>query len=223
MVIETTGLADPAPLIQSLLVDEVCKKYFVLDSVLAVVDAKHLPLHLPSVSVQPRPSFSSGRVTSKEAAPSDAVGFEALRQIAFADKVLINKIDLVSFHERDRIMEMVKNINPDVECIDSSYSKVALRDILDVKAYEDSKHSVVGHKIARMLERCKDALPNGAGSLKESKGFSFLPVDERGNLNLTKKGRSSSSNGAHSAMENISTVSLTLPMEEPLDLNNVNL
>ncbi len=47
MVIETTGLADPAPVIQSLMVDEECKRKLRLDSVLTLVDAKHLPLHLP--------------------------------------------------------------------------------------------------------------------------------------------------------------------------------
>lgn len=225
MVIETTGLADPAPLIQSLLVDEICKKHFVLDSVLAVVDAKHLPRHLPnavlslSSSQTPPPSSSS---SSRGVSPSDAMGYEAVRQIAFADKVLINKIDLVGANERDRIVELVKNINPDAECIQSLYSKVSLSNILDVKMHEDSELSTV-RRVTKRVEPSQDSQSHHTGPLKQSKGFSFIPMDDKGRLDLMQKGRSSSSSGAHSTEENISTVSLTLPMKEPLDINNVNL
>jgi len=45
VVIETTGLADPAPLIQSLYMDRGCSAMLRLDSVLAVVDSKHFHLH----------------------------------------------------------------------------------------------------------------------------------------------------------------------------------
>jgi molybdopterin-guanine dinucleotide biosynthesis protein len=50
ILIETTGLADPAPLIQSLYMDKECSRHLRLDSVLTVVDAKHLPLHLGNIN-----------------------------------------------------------------------------------------------------------------------------------------------------------------------------
>jgi len=69
LVIETTGLADPAPVIQSFFVDEGLLRETQLDAVVTVVDAKHVWFHWDSSEVQ--------------------------EQIAFADVVLINKTDLV--------------------------------------------------------------------------------------------------------------------------------
>ena len=69
--IETTGLADPAPVAQTFFVDERCAHKTGSTAIVTVVDAKHLPLHLKDSR-------------------------EAEEQIAFADVVLLNKTDLVS-------------------------------------------------------------------------------------------------------------------------------
>src|SRR3954464_5668139 len=74
IIVETTGLADPGPVAQTFFVDEDVKARTQLDSVTAVVDAKHLPLRLKD---------------SREAA----------EQIAFADQIILNKTDLVSERE----------------------------------------------------------------------------------------------------------------------------
>ena len=70
VVIETSGLADPAPVIQSFVLDEVLRGRFALDAIVTVADARHLPMQLEHD--------------------------EAREQIAFADVVLLNKIDLES-------------------------------------------------------------------------------------------------------------------------------
>src|SRR6188472_1826627 len=71
IIVETTGLADPAPVAQTFFVDEDVKAKAKLDSVTTVVDAKHVLLRLGD---------------SKE----------AVEQIAFADQIVLNKADLVS-------------------------------------------------------------------------------------------------------------------------------
>jgi G3E family GTPase len=68
MIIETSGLADPAPVIQSFVLDETLRAHFALDAIVTVVDARHLPLQLDHD--------------------------EAREQIAFADVLLLNKTDL---------------------------------------------------------------------------------------------------------------------------------
>ena len=76
ILIETTGLADPAPVAQTFFVDEDLKEKLFLDAILTVADAKHLGSHLD------------------EEKP-DGVENESVEQIAFADRILLNKICLL--------------------------------------------------------------------------------------------------------------------------------
>ncbi len=85
IIIETTGLADPAPVIQSFFVDEILYKQTQLDAVVTVVDAKHILNHWHSS--------------------------EAEEQIAFADVILLNKTDLVSAEELTRLIEKIRRRN----------------------------------------------------------------------------------------------------------------
>ena len=87
IIVETTGLADPAPVAQTFFVDEDVRAKTRLDSVTAVVDAKHLPLRLAD---------------SKEAA----------EQIAFADQIILNKTDLVTPAELAQVEAAIRKINP---------------------------------------------------------------------------------------------------------------
>ena len=77
IIVETTGLADPAPVCQTFFVDEDIRKLYHLDAVITVVDAKHI---LPRLADE----------------KPEGVENEAVEQVAFADKILVNKIDLVT-------------------------------------------------------------------------------------------------------------------------------
>ena len=85
LVIETTGLADPAPVIQSFFMDEVMARQTQLDAVVTVVDAKYIGNHWESD--------------------------EAQEQIAFADVVLLNKIDLVTSQQLTELEQKVRGMN----------------------------------------------------------------------------------------------------------------
>merc|ERR1719456_1800507 len=89
IIIETTGLADPAPVAQTFFVDpEVCALYK-LDGIITVVDAKHCLEHL------------------NEEKP-EGVENESVEQVAFADRLLLNKTDLVSEEELQTVKDSVK-------------------------------------------------------------------------------------------------------------------
>jgi G3E family GTPase len=85
LVIETTGLADPAPVIQTFFMDEDVKAQTKLDSVVTVVDAKHVWRHWEAEEVQ--------------------------EQIAFADVLLLNKIDLVAADELAQLEQRIRSMN----------------------------------------------------------------------------------------------------------------
>jgi len=86
ILIETTGLANPAPVAQTFFTDPEMKEQFALDGIVTLVDAKHIHLHL-------------------EDSP------EAQKQVAFADVILLNKTDLVTPAELDALERRLKSIN----------------------------------------------------------------------------------------------------------------
>ena len=110
LVIETTGLADPAPVIQSFFVDEVMVRQTQLDAVITVVDAKHIWNHWDSD--------------------------EAQEQIAFADVVLLNKTDLVTPNQLKELELKVRGMNA-IATIHSTHNcEIALDQLLGVQAFD---------------------------------------------------------------------------------------
>jgi G3E family GTPase len=110
IIVETTGLADPVPVAQTFFMDDDVRAKTELDAVIALVDAKHLPLRLKDSR-------------------------EAEDQIAFADVVIINKIDLVSPEELAQIEDIVHAINPAARVYKTSRSGVDLARVLDQGAF----------------------------------------------------------------------------------------
>ena len=92
VLIETTGLADPAPVAQTFFVDDRVVEHYKLDGIITVVDAKHIIQHV------------------EEEKPED-VENEAVEQLAFADRIMLNKIDLVTEEELKEVESKIKSIN----------------------------------------------------------------------------------------------------------------
>jgi len=110
LIIETTGLADPAPVIQSFFVDEIMRSRTELDAVVTVVDAKHIWDHWDSS--------------------------EAQEQIAFADVILLNKIDLVSPEQVDVLERRIRSANAIAKIHRTQNCELAIASILGVKAFD---------------------------------------------------------------------------------------
>ena len=111
ILVETTGLADPGPVAQTFFADEEIAAKAKLDSIVTVVDAKHLPLRLKD---------------SKE----------AQEQIAFADVILLNKSDLVSASEMAEIEHVVRGINRYAKLIRTTKCAVPLDQILGLGSFD---------------------------------------------------------------------------------------
>ena len=115
ILIETTGLADPAPVAQTFFVDDEMAAQLKLDAIVTVVDAKHLLPHLD------------------EEKP-EGVENEALEQLAFADRIVLNKIDLADDDELSEVESRIQEVNPLAPIIRTQHGKVNLDAILDVGA-----------------------------------------------------------------------------------------
>lgn len=118
VIIETTGLADPAPVVQTFFIDEELQKCYKLDSVITVTDAKHIMERLD------------------EEKP-EGVENEAVEQVAFADKIIINKTDLVKEEaELKKIEDRLRGLNPTAAMLRCEYSKISPKELLNISAFD---------------------------------------------------------------------------------------
>ena len=110
IVIETTGLADPAPVIQSFFVDDVMRAGCSLDAVVTVVDAKHIWQHWDTE--------------------------EAQEQIAFADVILLNKIDLVNESQLEELERRIRSMTPFAKIHRTQNCEIGMNAVLGIKAFD---------------------------------------------------------------------------------------
>jgi G3E family GTPase len=111
VLIETTGLADPAPVIQTFFLDQETKDRTVLDAVVTIVDARH---------------FEDQLGQSKE----------AREQVVFADAIILNKTDLVDQTGLDLALESIRRLNPRAEVIPSTRCDVPLDKVLGRRSFD---------------------------------------------------------------------------------------
>lgn len=121
ILIETTGLADPSPVAQSFFVDDEIAGQYHLDGIITVVDAKHILPHLT------------------EEKPQD-VENESVEQIAFSDRVILNKIDLLSGDEElEKVKEEIRKVNAFVSITETTNSVIDLSYILNIRSFDLKK------------------------------------------------------------------------------------
>jgi len=110
ILIETTGLANPAPVAQTFFTDPEMKEQFRLDAIVTVIDAKHISLHLHDSP-------------------------EAQKQVAFADVILLNKTDLVQPAELDALEKKIRGINALAKIHRTKNSELPLDRVLNVGGF----------------------------------------------------------------------------------------
>ena len=110
LVIETTGLADPAPVIQTFFVDEDMQEVLELDAVVTVVDTKHIWQHWDAD--------------------------EAQEQIAFADVILLNKTDLVTPEQLEELEQRIRSMNSMAKIYRTRNAELGMDALLGVKAFD---------------------------------------------------------------------------------------
>jgi G3E family GTPase len=111
LIIETTGIADPGPIALNFISDENIQQYFKLDSIITLVDSQFVEQQLEQHD-------------------------EAVKQIALADVILINKSDRVEVYQVDVVKNIVARINDQAKVLVAEFGKVGSIDLLNINAFE---------------------------------------------------------------------------------------
>ncbi len=110
VVIETTGLADPGPVVQTFFMDDEIAESYLVDSVITLVDAKH----------------ANEQLDTRQ---------EARRQVGFADQIFLSKTDLVSEQDKDALIHRLKHMNPRAPIRAVHFGEVPLKEVLDLRGF----------------------------------------------------------------------------------------
>jgi len=110
VVIETTGLADPGPVVQTFFMDDEIAESYLVDSVITLVDAKH----------------ANEQLDTRQ---------EARRQVGFADQIFLSKTDLVSEQDKDALIHRLKHMNPRATIRAVHFGEVPLKEVLDLRGF----------------------------------------------------------------------------------------
>ncbi len=118
LILETTGLADPGPIIQTFFVDEIMRERIRLDAVITLVDAHHITRHLDEHRV-------------------------AAAQIGFADRMILTKTDLIPVDEKDSILQRIQSINAKAEIFEAINGTLPKACWLDIAAFDLDESSPI--------------------------------------------------------------------------------
>ena len=110
VIIETTGMADPGPVAQTFFMDEDIGNYYLLDSIVTLVDAKHAETTLDEFK-------------------------EAQEQVGFADRILLSKTDLVDEGEQEKLKARLTKMNPRAPIKKVHFGNTPIEDILDIRGF----------------------------------------------------------------------------------------
>ena len=122
IILETTGMADPGPVAQTFLVQEDVQEFYQLDGVITLVDGKHIGQHL------------------------DDETDEVLAQVAFADRIIINKGDLTTDDEKQALKKRLRSMNTMAEFYFATMADAPIPELLDIGGFN--------------VERAVDIKPN---------------------------------------------------------------
>jgi G3E family GTPase len=110
VVIETTGMADPGPVAQTFFTDEEIGNYYLLDSIITLVDAKHAPKQLDEFH-------------------------EAQEQVGFADKILLSKTDVADEKDTDALIKRIRKMNPRAPIKKVHFGDTPIDEVLDLRGF----------------------------------------------------------------------------------------
>ncbi len=110
LILETTGLADPAPVVQTFFVDETLRERIVLDAVVTLIDCEHASQQMDENRV-------------------------AISQVGFADRLVLTKVDRVTENTRNQLIQRLKKINARAGLVEADHGRLSREAWIDLKAF----------------------------------------------------------------------------------------
>jgi len=117
IILETTGMADPVPIVRTFMAAEKVTKELRLDAVISMADAKHLADRLDE-------DIEEGQTNV------------AYQQVAFADKIILNKLDLVTTEQAIALKDRIRGINKFARVLGAIKGRVRLSELLNIRAHD---------------------------------------------------------------------------------------
>jgi len=117
VILETTGLADPGPVAQTFFVDEAVREQYELDGIITLVDTKHVHTHL------------------------DDNSDEVMAQVAFADRIILNKADLITQDEMSALNRRLHEVNQMAGFYSATMADAPITELLDIGGF-NLQHAV---------------------------------------------------------------------------------
>lgn len=117
IIIETTGMADPVPIVRTFMSDPELTMDLRLDGVITMADSKHLEARLDD-------NIEEGKVN------------EAYQQIAFADKIILNKLDLIETDQAIRCKDRIRDINRYAKILPAVKGRVKLEELSNIRGHD---------------------------------------------------------------------------------------
>jgi G3E family GTPase len=139
LVIESTGISEPLPVAQTFTFEtetgESLQKYAKLDTMVTVVDAFNF--------LKDYSSYDSLKDRKLELNIEDerTIVDLLIEQIEFCDVVLLNKTDLISLQDKNRLSEILRRLNPGAKILESSFGKIDIKEILNTNLFDMEKAS----------------------------------------------------------------------------------
>lgn len=173
IVIETTGLADPAPILHTIFTDNVLQHHFSVDLVLTTVDAVNGALHLDR-------------------------NLESVKQVAAADKIIVTKTDLADPSSVKALVTRLNTLNPSAQLLEAAFGDVDLQELLhsggagtvsrEYVPSGDSQHTRETHSVSVTFDGAVDWAAFGIwfSMLLHARGEDVLRV--KGFLNVGETG-----------------------------------
>ena len=155
IVIETTGMADPSPVASTFLVDKKIMAFARLDGIVTLVDAKHIERHLD------------------EEKPEGVVN-EAAAQVAFSDRLLLNKIDLVTEKDLERVEDRLRSINQCSPIRRCTHSEVSVDQVLNIYGFD----------LQRAIKASPDLLNTDVAPTSHDPNVSSVSLDQGASRHL---------------------------------------